>query len=82
MKKLSAVVAIILALAGYAHAADDYIVAASERLWTSVIHGKITVNNYQRFHNAVQANDETKAVLVKLDSPPALFFQELKCGGD
>jgi hypothetical protein len=38
------------------------------------IHGMITVNYDQRFHDAVQAIDETKTVLVKLDRPGGLIF--------
>jgi hypothetical protein len=82
MKKLSAVVAIILAFAGCARAADILSSprANNDKIIDVRIHGEITVNDYQRFHDAVQAIDETKTVLVKLDSPGGLIFPGIEIG--
>ena len=70
MKKLPTVLAITLAFAGCAHAADiiSSLRANNDKIIDVSIHGMITVNDDQRFHDAVQAIDETKTVLVKLDT--------------
>ena len=67
MKKLSSVVAIILAFVGCARAADILSSprANNDKTIDVSIHGEITVNDYQRFHDAVQAIDETKDGLSK-----------------
>ena len=82
MKKLSSVVAIILAFVGCARAADisSSPRANNDKTIDVSIHGEITVNDYQRFHDAVQAIDETKTVLVKLDSPGGLIFPGIEIG--
>ena len=82
MKKLSAVLAIILAFAGCAHAADiiKSVRADDDKIIDISIHGTITVNDDQRFHDAVQAIDETKTVEVKLDSPGGVFDPGIEIG--
>jgi hypothetical protein len=82
MKKLSTVLAIIQAFAGCAHAADitSSPRANNNKIIDVSIHGMITVNDDQRFHDAVQAIDETKTVLVKLDSPGGLIFPGIEIG--
>jgi hypothetical protein len=82
MKKLPTVLAITLAFAGCAHAADiiSSLRANNDKIVDVSIHGKITVNDDQRFHDAVQAIDETKTVLVKLDSPGGVFDPGIEIG--